>query len=160
MATIGADLGALSLLAKRFETAGTMFQQQAAGISSRVARSLEEFVAEMGELDSQARELSIDIAQDMSRLNAQAESTTWTGANRGKMNNAVAALDDEIVRIKAAIDGFAEEASAVVNGSLSTAMTELGEHARASGAKALEVSTNFGAGVAAQRASFDQVMNG
>jgi len=160
MVSVGGDLAAMSALASRFASAGETFQSQSSSIASRVDRALQEFVAEMRGLDAEARALADEITAEMVRLNGQAQSTTWTGSNRTAMDAAVAALDDDIVAIKGAIEGFMGEASTVVNGALTTEMTELRSNTEKSGGAALDVATGFARSVEGQRASFDSVMNG
>ncbi|MGB0111638.1 MAG: hypothetical protein WBP59_00315, partial [Ilumatobacteraceae bacterium] len=60
----------------------------------------------------------------------------------------------------AAIDSFVDEASSVVNGALTTTMTELKTNTETSGARAGEAASGFARSVESQRASFDAVLNG
>lgn len=160
MAVIGGDLGAMSALAQRFGQAGGTFQSQSSAIARRVAAALEEFTSEMRVLDAEARGLADEIAAEMTRLNGRAAATTWTGANRDRMDGIVATLDDDIVRIQGAIEGFVAEASSVVNGALTSTMTELGSNVETAGASAQQVASSFSSSVENQRAAFDAVMNG
>lgn len=160
MAVIGGDLGAMSALAQRFGASGQTFQSQTSGISASIDRALQTFVDQMRSLDQEARGLAEEINGEMVRLNGQTQATTWTGANRQQMDSVVATLDDDIVRIKAAIDQFADEASSVVNGALTSAMTELRTNTETTGAQAATVAGNFSQSVESQRASFDSVLNG
>ncbi len=160
MAVIGGDLGAMSALAQRFGQAGGTFQAQSSAIARRVAAALEDFTAEMRRLDGEARALADEIAAEMARLNGQATATTWTGANRDQMDGVVATLDDDIRRIHGAIESFVEEASAVVNGALTSTMTELSTNVETAGAAAERVASDFAVSVESQRAAFDTVMNG
>lgn len=159
MVAVGGDLGAMSALAQRFGLAGDTFQTQSAAIAGRVDRALHEFVDQMRSLDNEARALADEINLEMTRLDVQARSTTWTGTNRTTMDTAIAALDDDIVAIRAAIENFMDEASSVVNGSLTTQMTELRSNTETSGAQSLDIATGFSRSVEGQRASFDAVMN-
>jgi hypothetical protein len=159
MVAVGGDLGAMSALAQRFGRAGDTFQTQSAAIAGRVDRALHEFVDQMRGLDNEARVLADEIHLEMTHLNGQAHSTTWTGTNRTTMDTAIAALDDDIVAIKAAIEHFMGEASSVVTGSLTSQMTELRSNTEASGARSLDIATGFSRSVEGQRASFDSVMN-
>ena len=61
----------------------------------------------------------------MKRLSEKAAGTEWTGSNREKHDQIVAALDDDIVAIRTAIENFVTEASSVVNGALTTTMTTM-----------------------------------
>ena len=160
MAVIGGDLGAMTSLAGRFNGAGQTFEAQSRGIANAVDRALQAFVEQMRSLDGEARGLAEEINAEMGRLNGQAQGTTWTGANRLKMDGIVGSLDDDIVRIKGAIDSFVDEASTVVNGALTTTMTELKSNTETSGARAGEVAGGFARSVENQRASFDSVLNG
>jgi|GEM_PF-4546743 len=160
MTMIGGDLGAMSALSSRFSTAGANFQTQTTGIARGVDTALEEFTSQMRTLDSEARGLAEEINAEMTRLNSKAAATTWTGANRIKMDGIVASLDDEIVAIRTAIDNFATEASAVVNGALTSTMTGLRTNVDTTGTNATTISDNFSTSVESQRAAFDQVMNG
>lgn len=159
MVSVGGDLGAMSALAQRFGVAGETFQSQSSSIASRVDRAMQEFVDQMRTLDGEAQALAEEINSEMTGLNGQAHSTTWTGTNRATMDTAVASLDDDIVAIRAAIENFMGEASTVVNGSLTTAMSELRSNTEKSGAQAMDVATGFSRSVEGQRASFDSVMN-
>jgi len=160
MPVIGGDLGAMSALAGRFTAAGTEFNTQSKSITRRVGEALDEFTKRMKVLDTEARELGVEIDAEMKRLAAQAANTTWTGANRGKHDQIVAALDDEIVAIKNAIDNFVTEASNVVNGALTTTMTTMQDSVTDAGSKAQGVADSFSTSVSAQRNRFDSVMNG
>ena len=160
MPMIGGDLGAMSALSQRFSAAGANFQTQATGVARGVDDALSEFTSQMRSLDAEARALAEEINAEMVRLNGQAAATTWTGANRTRMDGVIAGLDDEIVAIKTAIENFATEASAVVNGALTTTMTTLRGNVEKSGANTQTISNNFSTNVEAQRASFDRVMNG
>lgn len=157
---IGGDLAAMSGLSQRFSQAGDTFSTQSTAISRRVGRALDEFVAEMRQLDGEARELAAEISDDMARLDAQAAETEWTGTNRSRMDTIVATLDNDIVQVHSAIQTFADEATAVVNGALSTAMNSLGTNTETAGANAQQVASNFGHGVDRQRIAFDRVLNG
>lgn len=150
----------MTSLAQRFNGAGETFVSQTTGISGSVDRALEAFVEQMRALDGEARMLADEINAEMARLDGQARNTTWTGGNRQKMDGIVASLDDDIVRIKAAIEGFVDEASTVVNGSLTTTMNELRTNAQTAGSRAGEVASGFSRSIESQRANFDQVMNG
>lgn len=160
MSMVGADLGGLSALATRFGNAGEAFSEQSSRIATEVRVALDEFVVAMEALKKEAVGLSTDISGQMTTLNSQAHATTWTGSNSEKMMVAVDALDDEIVRIKLAIDGFVDEASSVVNGTLTTGMDALASHAEKSGHAALDIAVGFNGKVAKQRLSFDNAMNG
>lgn len=160
MPMIGGDLGAMSALSQRFSSAGANFQTQATGVARGVDDALAEFTSQMRGLDAEARALAEEINAEMVRLNSQAASTTWTGANRTRMDGVIAGLDDEIVAIRTAIENFATEASAVVNGALTTTMTTLRSNVETSGANTQTISNNFSTNVEGQRASFDRVMNG
>jgi len=160
MTMIGADLGAMSVLSRRFESAGGEFQTQSASIARGVDAALAEFTAEMRALDAEARGLADEIAAEMTRLNNQAASTMWTGANRTRMDGLVAALDDEIVAIKSSIEAFMAEASSVVNGSFTATMNTLRTNVEASGTNAQTIATSFSTSVEGQRSAFDTVMNG
>lgn len=160
MPVIGGDLGAMSALGQRFGQAGETFQSTSTTIATNVSDALDQFVEQMRALDGEARGLADEIGAEMARLDGQAAGTEWTGANRDQMDSIVATLDDDIVRIKAAIESFVDEASAVVNGSLTSTMNDLRSNVETSGNKALQVSSNFQTGVEGQRRSFDSVMNG
>ena len=55
-------------------------------------------------LDTEARALGTEIDGEMKRLSEKAAGTVWTGSNREKHDAVVAALDDDIVAIRTAID--------------------------------------------------------
>lgn len=160
MAMIGGDLGAMAALARRFQTAGETFQGQTGNIASRVDAALQEFVEAMRTLDGEARELANEINGEMVRLNGMAASTSWTGTNRERMDGVVATLDDDIVRIRAAIEAFVDEASSVVNGSLTSSLNQLRTNVEQAGTQAATIASGFSGSVDGQRAAFDQVMNG
>lgn len=160
MAVIGGDLGAMQSLGLRFGQAGETFQSTSSTIASNVQDALDQFVERMRALDGEARALADEISGEMARLDSQAKATSWTGANRDKMDGIIATLDDDIVKIKGAIESFVDEASAVVNGSLTTTMTDLKSNVETSGNQALAVAGNFQQGVDSQQRGFDTVMNG
>ena len=136
MPVLGGDLGAMSSLAGRFTTAGGEFRAQSQNITSAVGDALQEFTAQMRLLDGEARALAAEIDGEMKRLSSQASATVWTGGNRDKSDQIVAALDDDIVAIRGAVDSFVTEASNVVNGSLTTTMTAMQDSVTEAGAKA------------------------
>ena len=160
MPMIGGDLGAMSALSGRFTSAGGTFQSQSQAIVRRVDQALQEFTTQMRTLDQEARTLAAEIDAEMKRLGVQAAATVWTGTNRGKADEVVAALDDDIVAIRTAVDDFVSEASAVVNGALTSTMTELQTNVGAAGTAAMNAASGFSSSVTAQQASFDRVMNG
>jgi hypothetical protein len=160
MPILGGDLGAMSSLSSRFNSAGALFQSQSTTITQRVATALEEFTQQMAVLDGEARTLAAEIDGEMRRLSAQAAATEWTGENRAKADKVVAALDDDIVAIRSAVERFVEEASGVVKGSLTTNMNELKDKVSKSGSASQAAADGFSSSVARQRASFDTVMNG
>jgi uncharacterized protein YukE len=160
MTMIGADLGAMERLAGRFGTAGAQFVTQTTDIAGEVRTALDEFVTRMKELDGEARNLGTEIDGEMGRLQAKADATVWTGTNRQHHDAAVADIGDRIGQIRQAIESFADEASAVVNGELSSGMEELQTGTKRAGQEASRVSEGFGRSVAQQQSRFDQVMNG
>jgi hypothetical protein len=160
MPVIGGDLGAMSALAGRFTSAGAEFATQSQSITRRVGEALQQFTDQMRVLDTEARALGAEIDGEMKRLAEQAAGTVWTGTNRQKHDQIVAALDDDIVAIRTAIENFVTEASNVVNGALTTTMTTMQDKVTAAGAKAQGAAESFSASVTGQRNAFDQVMNG
>jgi hypothetical protein len=160
MAVIGGDLGAMSALAGRFTSAGGEFTTQAQSITRRVGEALQQFTEQMGVLDVAARALAEEIDGEMKRLSAQAATVVWTGTNRQKHDQIVAALDDDIVAIRTAIENFVTEATNVVNGALTSTMTTMQDRVSAAGGKAQGAAESFAGSVTAQRNAFDSVMNG
>ena len=160
MPVIGGDLGAMSALAGRFTSAGAEFATQSQSITRRVGDALQQFTDQMRLLDTEARALGTEIDGEMKRLSEKAAGTVWTGSNREKHDAVVAALDDDIVAIRTAIDNFVTEASNVVNGALATTMTTMQDKVSSAGGKAQGAAESFGTSVTGQRNAFDQVMNG
>ncbi len=160
MAVIGGDLGAMSALAGRFTSAGAEFATQAQSITRRVGDALQQFTEQMRVLDTEARTLGTEIDGEMKRLSEKAAGTEWTGANRQKHDQIVAALDDDIVAIRTAIENFVTEASSVVNGALTTSMTTMQDKVADAGGKAQGAAESFSSSVTGQRDAFDRVMNG
>ena len=85
---------------------GGTFQSQSQAIVHRVDQALQEFTEQMrtarpGGAGARRR----DRRRDEAALGAQAAATVWTGTNRGKADDTVvAALDDDIVAIRTAIE--------------------------------------------------------
>ncbi len=160
MPVIGGDLGAMSVLAGRFTSAGAQFNSKAQGIVHGVGDALTRFTEQMRLLDQEARRLAEEIDGEMKRLSSQAASTVWTGEHRKQHDAVVASLDDDIVAIRGAIETFMAEASNVVNGALTTAMTSLQDRVAEAGGTAQTVAGSFSSSVSGQQAKFDAVMNG
>lgn len=160
MPIIGADLGAMATLARRFGAAGAEFRAQSEQITQRVATALDEFTGEMSSLDREARALAEQIDQEMSTLRGRAEATAWTGRHRDQQDQTVALLEGDIREVRTTIDGFVDQASGVVKGALTATMNDMRTQARTAGTSAQGVAESFAGGVESQRAAFDMVMNG
>jgi uncharacterized protein YukE len=160
MPMIGADLGAMERLSRRFEAAGAQFVAQTTDIAGEVRTALDEFVSEMGRLDSDARTLGSEIDGEMSRLRGKADATVWTGSNRERHDAAVEEINARIGEIRQAIESFADSSTAVVDGELSGFMNELQSDVKNAGQQASSAADGFGRAVTQQRSRFDQVMNG
>lgn len=160
MGWIGGDLGAMDALASRFRTTSDECQHHASAIVRRAAAALDEFTTEMTALDTDARTLNNDIGERMATLRAQADATTWTGANRARQDEIITELESDISGVRGAVDTFATAASEVVNGSMTAALTEMQDDVRRSGDRAVDAAASFARRVAAQSDAFDLVMNG
>lgn len=160
MGWIGGDLGAMDALASRFRSTSHECQNHADSIVRRAEAALEELTTEMTALDTAARALSEDIGERMATLRTQADNTTWTGANRHRQNEIIALLEADITGVRTSVDTFATRASDVVNGSMTSALTEMQGDVRRSGNQAVGAAESFARSVAAQRNAFDLVLNG
>lgn len=160
MPMIGGDLGAMTMLARRFASAGDEFHARTDQLTQQVAAALTEFTDEMAVLDREARQLAEQIDQEMATLRAQAESTTWTGQHRSQQDQVVVALEADIRGVRTAIETFVTESTGIVRGALTTTMNDMQTNARTAGTNARSVAEAFGQGVEQQRAAFDLVMNG
>ena len=160
MAFIGGDLAAMAVLARRFATAGAEFRAHADAIIGRVTTALEELTVEMGRLDQDARTLAEEIDAQLLALRGRATGTVWTGRHRHEQDRFMESLGADIRGIRTSIDTFADEASAMVGGALTSTMTAMREHVGTTGARAQTTAEGFAVAVEHQRASFDLVMNG
>lgn len=160
MAMIGADLGALLSLGTKFEATGEMFAGRTGDIVKRVDQALETFTKEMSNLKREADSLGSEIRESMTSLKQRADAVVWTGNHREQHNQVIAEFDSEIGYVKTAIEMFSTEAQEVVNGELTTAMTELGTGVTGYGTEARTVSTSFSSSVKSQHNAIDSVMNG
>lgn len=160
MGIIGGDLAAMEALAGRFLSTSDRFAATSGHLVARAQAAAERFGAEMAGLDRDARQLSTEIGQALARLRQQAAATTWTGANRARQDALLDALDDDIVRLRTAIDTFGDEAGTIVRGSLTPGLSAMQEQVATAGSSAQRVAASFATGVTAQRNAFDLVMNG
>lgn len=160
MPMIGGDLGAMATMARRFASAGDEFHAHTDQLTQQVANALTAFAEEMASLDREARQLAEQIDQEMARLRAQADATTWTGTHRVQQDQVVAGLEADIRGVRGAIEDFVTESTGIVRGGLTTTMTDMQREVRAAGLEARAVAESFAQGVERQRAAFDLVMNG
>jgi len=160
MGWIGGDLGAMDALASRFRSTSQECQNHADSVVRRAEAALEEFTTEMTSLDTAARALSEDIGERMATLRTRADDTTWTGANRDRQNEIIALLEADITGVRTSVDTFASRACDVVNGSMTSALTEMQGDVRRRGNQAVDAAESFAGSVAAQRNAFDLVLNG
>jgi len=160
MPLIGGDLAAMAALSQRFAAAGSEFRTHADGITRRVAGALGEFGEEMARLDRDARALAEQIDEQQTRLRGQADATVWTGRHREAQDQYVEALGADIRGVRSSIEAFVDQAGSIVNGALTSTMTDMQSRVTATGTQAEATATSFGSAVEQQRAAFDQVMNG
>jgi hypothetical protein len=160
MAMIGADLGAMTGLSGRFVAAGDAFSGRSTEIVGQIERATEEFRSRMGLLKGEADTLSTEIQTQMTALAGRADAVEWTGNNRAKHNEVVAGLVNDVNKVKSAIDLFSTEAKGIVDGQLTTVLTDMKTRVGEYGTKAKTVAASFQAAVDSQRNAIDTVMNG
>jgi uncharacterized protein YukE len=160
MAMIGADLGAMGQLASRFSSTGEAFNARSTDLVGRVETATEQFRQRMNALKTEADSLGAEIREEMARLSARANSVEWTGDHRSRHDEVLQSLDAEIVSAKTAIDTFSTEAKGIVDGQLTTVLTDLRGRVTEYGSTARSVASDFEVGVSRQREAIDSVMNG
>jgi hypothetical protein len=157
---IGANLAGLRLLGDGFASAGAEFVVSSGEIVSEVERVVEEFVVTMAGLRGDADSLGAEMSSSMGALEGRAASVAWTGSQRGRHDEGVASLVEEVRKVKLGVDAFSVEAQGIVDGKLVAVLGDLGVRVREYGVSAQGSADSFRAAIVSQGDSFDAVLNG
>ena len=160
MAWIGADLAGLEILARRFTTTSEACRAHADAVARTADRVVEQFTTAMTALERDATALSADIGTSVAALRTQADTTSWTGANRSRQDHILIAFESDVVAIRTSIEALVADAGVIVAGSLTPTLSGLRDDVAVAGAGASTAADAFAASVSGQRQSFDVVLNG
>jgi hypothetical protein len=160
MSMIGGDLAAMDGLARRFDRAGGEFRAESQVLVRRAADALDGFTGELRRFEAAAGALDDAIGGSIARLRARADATEWTGAHRQRQEQALAAMEHDIVAVRSSIAELLGESARIVGGTLAARLGDMQRQVATAGERAETVATSFARAVAGQREAFDLVMNG
>lgn len=160
MGWIGADLAALDGLTRRFVTTSEACQDHGRSVVTVATTTVERFATAMTTLERTARALSEDIGASILTLRTQSEATSWTGTNRTRQDELLAAYEADVTGLQGAIDAFLLDAAGIVGGSLNPTIEGLRNDVERAATATAGAADGFARRVEAQRRSFDAVLNG
>jgi hypothetical protein len=160
MAMIGADLSAMAGLSSKLVATGEAFSARSVDIVSKVEIASEAFRLRIATLKSDADLLGEEIQAEMTRLGQRAGAVEWSGDHRARHDEVLNSLQTEISKTYAGIVSFSTEAKSIVDGQLTSTLTDLRSRVTEYGKNARTVAGDFQSAVSRQREAFDSVMNG